>query len=115
MKKETTNNKKVFFEEIQVCNNGTARYLFDLARVDKYSVTRDFAAAFCKLPTTYKTIDYKAFIDSWGTVSEQLTIIRLSLSESRQIFPETSEANNCFSIIFRGEYQDMQNSKENRK
>ena len=69
MEKETSENKKVFFEEIEVCNNGTARYLLDQAQTEKYSVTKDFAAAVCNLPETYQQSDYKAFIDNWGTVS----------------------------------------------
>ena len=32
-----------------------------------------------------------------------MTIIRRRRSESRRIFPET----NCFSLIFRGEYQEL--------
>lgn len=68
MKKETSISHKVFFEEIAVCNRGTARYRLDLARIDKYSVTKDFAAAVCALPVTYQRSSYGRFIDNWGTV-----------------------------------------------
>lgn len=68
MEKGTTNNHKVFFEKKEVCNNGAARYLLDLARVEKYSVTKDFAAAVCRLPEQYDQGAYRGFIDNWGTV-----------------------------------------------
>ncbi|XP_078383899.1 uncharacterized protein LOC144666356 [Oculina patagonica] len=67
MKKETSRSHKVFFEKIAVCNRGTARYRLDLARIDKYSVTKDFAAAVCALPVTYRRTSYSRFIDNWGT------------------------------------------------
>ena len=73
MKKETSDYHKVFFEEIEVCNNGTARYLLDLARTEKYQVTRDFAAAVCNLPVTYQQSYYVSFIENWGTVSMLIT------------------------------------------
>ena len=75
MKKETTNNQKVFFEKKKVCNNGTARYQLDLARAEKYSVTKDFAAAVCSLPEEYDQGAYRKFIDNWGTVSVLTTFL----------------------------------------
>ncbi|XP_068755959.1 uncharacterized protein [Montipora capricornis] len=67
MEEETTTEHKVFFEKIEVCNNGEARYQLDLAQVEKYSVTKDFAAAVCGLPEEYDQGDYRKFIDEWGT------------------------------------------------
>ena len=69
MKKETTKKQKVFFEKKEVCNMGTARYQLSLARVEKYSVTKEFAAAVCRLPEEYNQGAYSRFIDKWGTVS----------------------------------------------
>ena len=37
IKKELSYTRKVFFEEVEVCNRGTARYLLDLAQTDKYT------------------------------------------------------------------------------
>ncbi|KAL9962439.1 hypothetical protein ACROYT_G031543 [Oculina patagonica] len=73
MKKETSRSHKVFFEKIAVCNRGTARYRLDLARIDKYSVTKDFAAAVCALPVTYRRTSYSRFIDNWGTIASSVT------------------------------------------
>jgi len=67
IKHETTREHKVFFEKKKVCNEGTARYLLELAQVDKYSVTEAFAAAVCRLPKVYDQRAYRIFIDSWGT------------------------------------------------
>ncbi|XP_068700258.1 uncharacterized protein [Montipora capricornis] len=67
MEKETTKYHKVFFEKKEVCNMGVARYQLDLARVQKYSVTKDFAAAVCSLPKEYDQGAYRRFIDNWGT------------------------------------------------
>ena len=53
MKKETSKYHNVFYEEKHVCNRGRARYQMDLARVKKYSVSEDFAAAVCVLPEEY--------------------------------------------------------------
>lgn len=74
IKKETTKKEKVFFEKKKVCNDGTARYLLELAQVDKYSVTNAFAAAVCRLPKAYDQGAYRRFIDNWGTVS-MLTVL----------------------------------------
>ena len=75
MENETTTKHKVFFEKIEVCNNGEARYQLDLAQVEKYSVTKDFAAAVCSLPEEYDQGDYRKFIDEWGTVSVLTTFL----------------------------------------
>ena len=64
---ETSQNKKVFFEKIKICNNGTARYLVDKAKRERFPVTEDFAAAVCSLPETFKRRPYFRFIESWGT------------------------------------------------
>ncbi len=69
MERETSTSHKVFFEEIQVCNHGTARYLLDSAENENWTVTEDFAAAVCALPEAYDQTAYVAFIDNWGTVS----------------------------------------------
>lgn len=69
MKKETSVSKKVFFEEKKVCNLGTARYKTDEAKVSKFTVTNDFAAAVRNLPEEYNQGRYLKFIDDWGTVS----------------------------------------------
>lgn len=75
MGKETSNNHKVFFEKKEVCNNGAARYQLDKARVERYSVTEDFAAAVCRLPEEYDPGAYRRFIDNWGTVSVLTTFV----------------------------------------
>jgi len=67
MRQDTTRKHTVFFEKKKVCNEGTARYLLELAKVHKYSVTEAFAAAVCQLPQAYNQADYRRFIDSWGT------------------------------------------------
>ena len=77
MEKETKKNKKVFFEKKEVCNMGTARYQLSLARVEKSSVTKEFAASVCRLPEEYNQGAYRRFIDKWGTVSV-LTVFSLS-------------------------------------
>ena len=76
MEKETTEKQKVFFEKKEVCNKGTARYQLSLARVEKYSVTKEFAASVCRLPKEYDQGAYSRFIDKWGTVSV-LTVFSL--------------------------------------
>ena len=76
IKKETTSNHKVFFEKKKVCNEGKARYLLELAKVHKYSVTEAFAAAVCQLPEVYNQADYSRFIDIWGTVSMLLCFVK---------------------------------------
>lgn len=76
MEKETTKNHKVFFEKKEVCNMGTARYQLSLARVEKSSVTKEFAASVCRLPEEYDQGAYSRFIDKWGTVSV-LTVFSL--------------------------------------
>ena len=76
MEKETTKNKKVFFEKKEVCNMGTARYQLSLARVEKSSVTKEFATSVCRLPEEYNQGAYRRFIDKWGTVSV-LTVLSL--------------------------------------
>lgn len=73
MEQETTKHQKVFFEKKEVCNMGTARYQLSLARVEKYSVTKEFAASVCRLPEEYDQGAYSRFIDKWGTVSVHKT------------------------------------------
>ena len=75
MEKETTKKHKVFFEKKEVCNKGTARYQLDLARVEKHSVTKEFAASVCRLPEEYDQGAYRIFIDKWGTVSVLTTLL----------------------------------------
>ncbi|XP_068755958.1 uncharacterized protein [Montipora capricornis] len=84
MKKETTNNHKVFFEKKKVCNNGTARYQLDLARAEKYSVTKDFAAAVCSLPEEYDKGAYRKFIDNWGTHIVLKVVLGTKKTERRE-------------------------------
>ena len=94
MEKETTNYHKVFFEKKEVCNMGVARYQLDLARVEKYSVTKDFAAAVCSLPKKYDQGAYRRFIDNWGTVSVLTTfLVKLFLDNLLRPFL-------CHQIIF---------------
>ncbi|KAJ7378960.1 hypothetical protein OS493_019659 [Desmophyllum pertusum] len=50
MRKETSKYHNVFYEEKNVCNRGRARYQLDLARIKKFPVSEDFAAAVCVLP-----------------------------------------------------------------
>ena len=69
MEEETKKKKKVFIEKKEVCNMGTARYQLSLARVEKSSVTKEFAASVCRLPEEYNQGAYRRFIDKWGTVS----------------------------------------------
>ncbi|XP_068753813.1 uncharacterized protein [Montipora capricornis] len=84
MKKETTNNHKVFFEKKEVCNKGVARYQLDLARVQKYSVTKDFAASVCSLPEKYHQGAYRRFIDSWGTDIVLKVVLGTKKTERRE-------------------------------
>ena len=76
MEEETKKKKKVFIEKKEVCNMGTARYQLSLARVEKYPVTKEFAASVCRLPEEYDQVAYSRFIDKWGTVSV-LTVFSL--------------------------------------
>lgn len=69
IKTQTTQNQKVFFEKKKVCCLGTAQYLLDSARVEKRSVTNDFATAVCNLPEAYDQRTYRTFVENWGTVS----------------------------------------------
>ena len=83
VKKETSKYHNVFYEEKHVCNRGRARYQMDLARVKKYSVSEDFAAAVCILPEEYNQQAYFKFIEHWGTVS-----VKKSLSSQKDIIEE---------------------------
>ena len=47
----------------------------DLARVKKYSVSEDFAAAVCILPEEYNQQAYFKFIENWGTVSVKKMLV----------------------------------------
>lgn len=69
IKTQTTQNEKVYFEKKKVCCLGTAQYLLDSTRVEKRSVTNDFATAVCNLPEAFDQRTYRTFIDNWGTVS----------------------------------------------
>ena len=40
-----------------------------------YPVTKDFAAAVCRLPERYDQGAYLKFIENWGTVSVRATIL----------------------------------------
>ncbi|XP_068753764.1 uncharacterized protein [Montipora capricornis] len=84
MEKETKNKHKVFFEKKKVCNNGAARYQLDLARVEKYSVTKDFAAAVCSLPKEYDQGAYREFIDNWGTDIVLQVVLGTKTTERRE-------------------------------
>ena len=68
MRKETSKYHNVFYEEKNVCNRGRARYQLDLARIKKFPVSEDFAAAVCVLPKNYDEKAYFNFIERWGTV-----------------------------------------------
>lgn len=84
MKKETTKKQKVFFEKKEVCNMGTARYQPSLARVEKYSVTKEFAAAVCRLPEEYNQGAYRRFIDKWGTDIVLKVVLGTKKTERRE-------------------------------
>ncbi|XP_064637893.1 uncharacterized protein LOC135494074 [Lineus longissimus] len=64
---KTNKEGNVFFEENVVCNLGTVGYRLDVAKVNGYSVTRDFAASVCALPDKFSKSAYKNFISKWGT------------------------------------------------
>ncbi|XP_020622112.1 uncharacterized protein LOC110059730 [Orbicella faveolata] len=68
-KKETEKYHNVFYEERNVCNRGRARYQLDLAPIEKFPVSDDFATAVCVLPQNYDEKVYFNFIERWGTVS----------------------------------------------
>ena len=68
-KKETEKYHNVFYEEKNVCNRGRARYQLDLAPIEKFPVSDDFAAAVGVLPQNYDEKVYFNFIERWGTVS----------------------------------------------
>lgn len=57
----------VFQDYTTLCNMGHARYRLNLAISDHFSVSREFAASVCRLPTTYNEAIYMKFIDDWGT------------------------------------------------
>ena len=66
--KQTSKNRKVFYEEKAVCNHGRARYQLALTQQKNFSVTEEFAASVCNLPQTYSKMAYFRFIEKWGTV-----------------------------------------------
>ena len=68
-KKETEKYHNVFYEEKNVCNRGRARYQLDLAPIENFPVSDDFAAAVGVLPQNYDEKVYFNFIERWGTVS----------------------------------------------
>lgn len=84
MEKETIKNKKVFFEKKEVCNMGTARYQLSLARVEKSSVTKEFAASVCRLPEEYNQGAYRRFIDKWGTDIVLRVVLGTKKTERRE-------------------------------
>ncbi|KAL9963063.1 hypothetical protein ACROYT_G032229 [Oculina patagonica] len=64
---DTQSSKNVYFETKEVCNKGRARYQLGLAQETEWPVTREFAAAACKLPAKYDQRAYMKFIENWGT------------------------------------------------
>lgn len=84
MEEETTKKKKVFFEKKEVCNMGTARYQLSLARVERYPVTREFAASVCRLPEEYDQGAYSRFIDKWGTDIVLRVVLGTKKTERRE-------------------------------
>ena len=66
--KQTSQNRKVFYENITVCNNGRARYQLGLVPTKKFTVSEEFAADVCNLPEAYAEKTYLDFIEDWGTV-----------------------------------------------
>lgn len=64
----------VFQDDQETCTAGAARYKMSLSQGNHYGVTDEFAAAVCRLPIVYDKDSYKAFLDTWGTVSK-LSII----------------------------------------
>lgn len=84
MEEETKKKKKVFFEKKEVCNMGTARYQLSLARVEKYPVTKEFAASVCRLPEEYDQGAYSRFIDKWGTDIVLRVVLGTKKTERRE-------------------------------
>ncbi|XP_072180200.1 uncharacterized protein [Diadema setosum] len=69
VKDATENSRHVFFEDRLVCNLGKARYLEELARVDRHPLSRSFVIDACALPESYTDgqNDYIDFLDNWGS------------------------------------------------
>ncbi|XP_033103529.1 uncharacterized protein LOC117106275 [Anneissia japonica] len=62
-------NSYVYYEELDLCYRGEARYTYGLAQVDKYPLARAFVQRANVLPTTYakENYDYMKFIHDFGT------------------------------------------------
>ncbi|XP_071095708.1 uncharacterized protein [Haliotis cracherodii] len=66
-REETNQKHEVFLDNQNVCNLGRARYADELVQSLGFSVSRNFAAAGCRLPSVYNETKYMSFIDQWGT------------------------------------------------
>ncbi|ESP03389.1 hypothetical protein LOTGIDRAFT_137430, partial [Lottia gigantea] len=66
-KTETNEQRKVFYDDVNICNLGRVRFAEELADSDGFSVTRNFASAICHLPHVYDKQKYMTFLDNWGT------------------------------------------------
>lgn len=84
MKKDTSKDHNVFYEEKNVCNKGRARYQLDLAPIKKFPVSEDFAATVCVLPEGYNERAYFDFIEKWGTVSDLTLVLTFTLINYNQ-------------------------------
>ncbi|XP_021343358.1 uncharacterized protein LOC110443459 [Mizuhopecten yessoensis] len=64
---QTARHNYIFQDYTSFCNMGHARLKLHLAQSAHMSVTNEFAAATCQLPTTYDQDAYVKFIQEWGT------------------------------------------------
>ncbi|XP_033103733.1 uncharacterized protein LOC117106479 [Anneissia japonica] len=81
--------KYVYYEDRTVCNLGRARYANELYVYDKYSLSKDFIQAACKLPVNYDSKIFMQFLDTWGTH----VILQAELgTKSIDRYEETQEA-----------------------
>ncbi|XP_052803017.1 uncharacterized protein LOC128233396 [Mya arenaria] len=88
---QTSKHHYIFQDATSYCKIGHVRYSMNLASVDKYPVTREFASDVCSLPTTYNHDTYMQFIETWGThIMTEVTIGKAStnryMAHLRDIF-----------------------------
>ena len=68
---KTAQSSSVYREDRYVCNRGRVRYQEELARVDRYPLSRSFVVGACALPAEFSLEEYMTFLDNWGMVCKR--------------------------------------------
>ena len=79
VEKKTKDSGQVMIQETKICNLGNIRYKDELIvdNLDQYFLSRGFKNAVKKLPDVFDKeaeLEYRDFIESWGTVSSNYTL-----------------------------------------